>query len=71
MAATPEGRIKSKLDKVLKAEGVWFYSPQAGPFGVAGIPDRVACVNGHFVGIECKADRPRSPRHCRSSACGT
>jgi hypothetical protein len=61
MATTPEGRIKSKLDKVLKAEGVWFYSPQAGPFGVAGIPDRVACVNGHFVGIECKADKTKKP----------
>jgi hypothetical protein len=61
MATTPEGRIKSKLDKVLKAEGVWFYSPQAGPFGVSGIPDRVACVNGHFVGIECKADKTKKP----------
>lgn len=61
MATTPEGRIKRKLDKVLKAEGVWFYSPQAGPFGVAGIPDRVACVYGHFVGIECKADKTKKP----------
>jgi hypothetical protein len=61
MATTPEGRIKSKLDKMLKAEGVWFYSPQAGPFGVAGIPDRVAVVAGQFVGIECKADKTKKP----------
>jgi len=61
MAMTPEGRVKHKLDKVLKAEGVWFYSPQAGPFGVAGIPDRVACVYGHFVGIECKANKIKKP----------
>jgi hypothetical protein len=61
MATTPEGRIKSKLDKMMKAEGVWFYSPQAGPFGVAGIPDRVAIVAGQFVGIECKADKTKKP----------
>lgn len=54
--ATPESKIKSALDKMLKAEGVWYYSPQAGPYGVAGIPDRVAIVCGLFLGIECKAD---------------
>ncbi len=54
--ATPEGKIKTWLDKMLKAEGVWFYSPQSGPYGVAGIPDRIAIVCGLFVGIECKAD---------------
>jgi len=61
MATTPEGKIKSRLDKVLKEEGVWYYSPQAGPFGVAGIPDRVAIVSGQFVGIECKADKTKKP----------
>ena len=49
--ATPEGRIKAALDRMLKAERVWFYPPQAGPFGSAGIPDRVAIVAGIFVGI--------------------
>lgn len=61
MATTPEGKVKRKLDKMLKAEGVWFYSPQAGPFGVAGIPDRVAVVEGQFVGIEAKADKSKKP----------
>lgn len=57
MASTPEGKVKSALDRMLKAEEVWYYSPQAGPFGVAGIPDRVAVVMGLFVGIECKAGK--------------
>ena len=57
MSSTPEGKIKRKLDKMLKSENIWYYSPQAGPFGRAGIPDRVAIVDGRFVGIECKADR--------------
>lgn len=46
---------------MLKELGVWYYSPQAGPFGVSGIPDRVAIVRGLFVGIECKADRTKKP----------
>lgn len=41
--------------------GVWFFSPQAGPYGRAGIPDRIACVDGRFVGIEVKADRTKKP----------
>jgi len=61
MATTPEGKIKFKLDKMLKNHGVWFFSPQAGPFGRAGIPDRIAIVNGTFVGIECKADPTKKP----------
>tara|TARA_R110002153_G_scaffold152498_4_gene304077 strand:+ start:13887 stop:14195 length:309 start_codon:yes stop_codon:yes gene_type:complete len=61
MATTPEGRVKKALDRMLKEESVWFYSPQAGPFGAAGIPDRVAIVNGRFVGIEAKADTKKKP----------
>ena len=61
MATTPEGKIKNKLDKMLKYEKVWYYSPQAGPFGRAGVPDRVAVLGGQFIGIECKADRSKKP----------
>ena len=61
MSNTPEGKIKRWLDKSLKELDVWFYSPQSGPFGKAGIPDRVAIVKGRFVGIECKADKNKKP----------
>jgi hypothetical protein len=61
MAATPEKKVKALLDKTLHQRKVWFYSPQAGPFGRAGIPDRVAIVDGLFLGIECKADRTKKP----------
>lgn len=54
--ATPESKVKKQLDTMLKAEKVWYFSPQAGPYGVAGIPDRIAIVCGLFVGIEVKAD---------------
>ena len=59
--ATPEGRVKAQVDKALHQAGVWFYSPQAGPYGRSGIPDRVAIVGGRFIGIECKADRAKKP----------
>jgi hypothetical protein len=61
VATTPEGKIKTKLDRMLKAYNVWYYSPQAGPHGRAGIPDRIAIVAGRFVGIECKADKTKKP----------
>jgi hypothetical protein len=59
--STPENRVKKLLDTMLKTERVWFFAPQAGPYGHAGIPDRVACVFGRFVGIECKADKSKKP----------
>jgi len=61
MSNTPEGKIKRKLDKMLKANNVWYYNPQAGPFGRSGIPDKVAIIGGRFVGIECKADKTKRP----------
>lgn len=64
MASTPEGKIKNKLDTMLKSlknSGVWFYSPQSGIYGKSGIPDRVIVVCGSFIGVECKADRTKKP----------
>lgn len=61
MSSTPEGKVKARVDKLFKEFGVWYYSPQAGPFGSSGIPDRVAIVKGLFVGVECKADRSKKP----------
>lgn len=61
MAATPEAKVKAYVDKVLKKYQLWFFPPQAGPFGRSGIPDRIAIVAGQFVGIEVKADRTKKP----------
>lgn len=61
MATTPEGKIKRKLDKMFAECKVWSYSPQAGPFGRAGVPDRIAIVDGLFLGVECKADATKKP----------
>ena len=59
---TPEGKIKQKLDTMLKlkkSRGVWYFSPQAGPFGRSGVPDRIVCACGVFIGIEVKANNKR------------
>ena len=60
---TPEGRIKNKLDRMLKLyhSVVWYFCPQAGAFGRAGVPDRIVCVDGYFIGIEVKADAKKRP----------
>jgi hypothetical protein len=58
---TPEGKVKKKVDDLLKKYGVWFFSPQSGPYGQAGIPDRIACVRGRLVGIEVKANKTSKP----------
>ena len=58
---TPEGKIKKKLDKLLKKYDVWYFKPQAGAFGRAGIPDYICCFYGTLIGIEAKADYTKKP----------
>ena len=55
MAKTPEKVVKDKVVSVLKSEGVYYFFPATHGYGRSGVPDIVACVNGHFLGIECKA----------------
>lgn len=57
MAKTPEKVVKDKVVSVLKAEGVYYFFPATHGFGRSGVPDIVACVNGHFVAIETKAGK--------------
>lgn len=55
MAQTPEKRVKVKVESVLKTEDVYYFFPATHGYGRSGVPDIVACVNGRFVAIECKA----------------
>ena len=55
MAQTPEAKVKAKITKVLREEGVYYFFPATGGFGRSGVPDIVCCVGGMFLGIECKA----------------
>lgn len=58
---TPEGKIKRLLRERLKAMGIWFWFPSAGPMGKSGIPDVICIANGLFIGVECKADVSKRP----------
>jgi hypothetical protein len=58
---TPEGKIKKKIDTMLKSKGVWYFKPQAGQYGRSGVPDYIVCARGLFIGIEAKADKTKKP----------
>ncbi|EPY2279541.1 VRR-NUC domain-containing protein [Clostridium sporogenes] len=47
-----ENEIKKFLSELPKT---WFYKNWSGPYSKSGIPDIIACVDGHFIGIEVKA----------------
>ena len=57
MAATPESKVKKKVVAELKKLGAYYFYPVTGGWGASGMPDIIACYNGHFVGIECKAGK--------------
>jgi Holliday junction resolvase len=55
MAATPESKVKKRVREVLDKLDIYHFMPPANGFGRAGIPDIIACMDGHFIAIECKA----------------
>lgn len=57
MAATPEVKVKKQCVALLNKHGVYYFFPVASGYGRVGIPDIIACCDGHFLGIECKAGK--------------
>ena len=52
-----EKQFEDKIKKFLKSlPDIWFFKHWAGAYSQSGIPDIICCVNGHFVGIEVKAE---------------
>ena len=56
MAATPEKKVKTKVEALLKAAGAYYFFPATHGYGRSGVPDIIVCVKGRFVAIECKAE---------------
>ena len=56
MANTPEGKVKDKIKKILKAHNIYYAMPHGAGFGNAGVPDFLCCMNGKFLGVEAKAN---------------
>ena len=57
MALTPEKKVKNKVVALLKEHSAYYFFPATYGMGRSGIPDVVACHNGAFIGIECKAGK--------------
>jgi len=55
--ATPEGKVKKKVKKILDDLGAYHFSPMTAGFGRSGVPDIIVCYKGKFIGIECKAGK--------------
>lgn len=51
-----EKLFENKVKGFLKNEGVYFVKQFGCAFTSAGIPDLLICCNGHFLGVEIKAE---------------
>jgi Holliday junction resolvase len=54
---TPETKVKKAVVKILDKHGAYHFFPATHGYGRSGVPDIVACHNGRFIGIECKAGK--------------
>ena len=57
MPATPEKKVKDQVVALLKKAGAYYFFPATHGYGRSGVPDIVACVDGVFLAIECKAGK--------------
>lgn len=57
---TPEAKVKNKIRSILKKYNVYFFMPRGTALGRNGVPDIICCINGCFVGIECKAGKNKA-----------
>ena len=53
---TPEKKVKEKVKKILKELSCYYCMPSTSGYGSSGVPDIIACYQGRFIGIECKAN---------------
>ena len=52
-----EKRVEMKIRKELEKYNAWVLKTWSNGIQRAGIPDLIVCLNGHFVGIEVKAEK--------------
>lgn len=60
MAMTPEAKVKLAVKKILDELGIYHFSPFMAGMGRSGVPDIIACHEGRFLGIECKAGKGKT-----------
>lgn len=57
MAATPESKVKDKIKALFKQHSIYYAMPIGTGYGNSGVPDFLACVQGHFLAVEAKAGK--------------
>jgi Holliday junction resolvase len=60
MAATPESKVKKQIRKILDITRTYYAMPIGTGYGSSGVPDFLACHEGHFIGIEAKAGKGKT-----------
>ena len=59
---TPEGKVKEKVKKLLKAHGAYYHMPVQNGMGAPSL-DFIGCHRGLYYGIETKAgNKQPTPR---------
>lgn len=56
MAQKETRLVVSKVENELLLEQIKYYNFHGSTFSENGAPDIIACVNGKFIGIECKLE---------------
>lgn len=56
---TPEARVKDAVKQWLNRHSAYWYMVVPNGYSRAGVPDFIACLDGHFIGIETKAPGKR------------
>ena len=51
-----EKTFENKIKAYLKSIGAYFIKTHGDRFSKVGTPDIIACINGHFVAVEVKAE---------------
>ena len=49
--------VTTAQQAILDQMKVYHFPPFSGGYGRSGVPDIIACIDGRFVGIECKAGK--------------
>ena len=63
-----EKRLQAQIERALLARwpSSWVFHPVGGPFQMVGVPDLVMCVDGFFIALEIKHQKPgESELHAR------
>lgn len=68
MSSTPEGKVKTKIKKLLKKHNAYYTMPVTYGMGQSGAHDFQVLHRGVFIGVEAKRDAEHKPTALQSKA---